>query len=196
MSSPTARPPTRERILTEALRLFAEKGVDGTAVTDIESAAGLSPGSGSFYRHFDSKQDVLDAVVEGILEASAASQGERLREADAGLLDVTTLRDQYLSVFDLLGNMGQLIQLLAREHERLPELAQLLASRMVETGVATEGRLALGVEDEQALGAIVLSALSGYHLATLFFGAPPGGVDRERFATALAHLVLGADGKH
>ncbi|MDX1511907.1 MAG: TetR family transcriptional regulator [Nitriliruptorales bacterium] len=191
MSSRTDARPTRERILTEALRLFAERGVDGTAVTDIEAAAGLSPGSGSFYRHFSSKQDVLDEVVTGIIEASDRSQQDRLLEAHTGPLTAEVLRDQYLAVFELLADMGQLIDLLARERHRLPELAELLAERMVATGIATEGKLARATEDEQALGAIVISALTGYHLATQFFGAPPGDVDRERFATALARLALG-----
>jgi AcrR family transcriptional regulator len=54
---------TRMRILDAALSQFVSRGVDAVAVTDLEKAAGLSPGSGSFYRHFRSKRDVLAAVV-------------------------------------------------------------------------------------------------------------------------------------
>src|SRR5438552_14795 len=59
-----------------ALALFAREGFAGTAVTDIEAAAGLSAGSGSFYRHFRSKEDVLFTVVDRELE--------RARERKAG----------------------------------------------------------------------------------------------------------------
>jgi AcrR family transcriptional regulator len=47
---------TRERIVTEAMRLFAERGYRGTTVWDIEEAAGLAPRAGGLYKHFRSKQ--------------------------------------------------------------------------------------------------------------------------------------------
>ncbi|MFD0856079.1 TetR family transcriptional regulator, partial [Actinomadura adrarensis] len=34
---------TRERIVSEALRLFADRGYAATSVAEIEAAAGLSP---------------------------------------------------------------------------------------------------------------------------------------------------------
>src|SRR5262245_65363759 len=64
-AAPVSEPrlPTRERILDAALDLFIERGVDGTTVSDIERAVGLAAGTGSFYRHFRSKDDVLVASV-------------------------------------------------------------------------------------------------------------------------------------
>ena len=52
-------PTTRERIITEAMRLFAERGYRGTTVGDIEQAAGLAPRAGGLYKHFASKDEVL-----------------------------------------------------------------------------------------------------------------------------------------
>lgn len=46
--------PTRERISSAALELFAEKGFDGTSVRDIARAAGIA--EGALYRHFPSKE--------------------------------------------------------------------------------------------------------------------------------------------
>lgn len=46
--------PTRERISSAALQLFAEKGFDGTSVRDIARAAGIA--EGALYRHFPSKE--------------------------------------------------------------------------------------------------------------------------------------------
>lgn len=45
---------TRARIEAEALRLFAQKGVDGTSVRDIAQAVGVA--EGALYRHFASKE--------------------------------------------------------------------------------------------------------------------------------------------
>ena len=55
---------TRDRIIAEAMRLFAQRGYRGTSIADLEDAAGLSPGSGSLYTHFRSKEEVLAAAVE------------------------------------------------------------------------------------------------------------------------------------
>ena len=49
-----------DRILREAMRLFAERGYERTTVPDIQEAAGLAPGSGAMYKHYPSK----DAVQE------------------------------------------------------------------------------------------------------------------------------------
>lgn len=59
-----AQAPTRDRIVEEAMRLFAEQGFRGTTVVQIESAAGLTPGAGGIYRHFKSKDAVLAEGVE------------------------------------------------------------------------------------------------------------------------------------
>ena len=53
--------PTRERILDVAERLFAQKGLAGTAVRDIAREAGLT--APSLYNHFDGKQALYDAVL-------------------------------------------------------------------------------------------------------------------------------------
>ena len=61
--------PTCERILDAALDLFIERGVAGTTVSDIERAVGLAAGTGSFYRHFGSKNElVVPAFRRGVTE--------------------------------------------------------------------------------------------------------------------------------
>src|SRR5437763_16766537 len=55
---------TRQRIVEESLKLFGRNGYAGTSVADIERAAGLKPGAGGLYAHFDSKADVLAAAIE------------------------------------------------------------------------------------------------------------------------------------
>ena len=55
---------TRERIVSEATRLFAVNGFSGTTVGYIEAAAGLAPRAGGFYKHFRSKEEVLSAAID------------------------------------------------------------------------------------------------------------------------------------
>src|SRR5262245_35719211 len=63
-TQPDATASTRERLMTVAMRLFAEHGFAGTTVGDIEDAAGLTRRGGAFYRHFRSKEDILSASVD------------------------------------------------------------------------------------------------------------------------------------
>ena len=56
---------TRQRLLDAAARVFAEQGYHTPRISDIVQAA--SVGQGTFYRHFDSKRAVLDALFDRLL---------------------------------------------------------------------------------------------------------------------------------
>ena len=47
---------TRARLLDAALRLMAQKGMEGVAINEITEAADV--GFGSFYNHFESKEAI------------------------------------------------------------------------------------------------------------------------------------------
>ena len=49
---------TKDKILEEALTLFAEKGYDGTGVDQIAEAVGIK--APSLYKHFKGKEDILN----------------------------------------------------------------------------------------------------------------------------------------
>ena len=55
----------RERLLDAAVQLFAEQGVAGTAVAEIAAAAGVT--SAMVHYYFKTKDQLMDAVVEGRL---------------------------------------------------------------------------------------------------------------------------------
>ena len=58
---------TRARLLEAALRLMAEKGMEGVAINEITEAADV--GFGSFYNHFESKEAIYDAVMDQVFES-------------------------------------------------------------------------------------------------------------------------------
>lgn len=178
---------TKDRLLDTALAQFVARGVDGVTVTDLEQGAGLSPGSGSFYRHFRSKEDVLGAVVDREIERALARRSEQ----PAG----GSLEEHYAWALDNLDRMRALIALLVRDGARLPHLDRIQSvlaeggSRIDATDLAA--RMARGeipTRDADAVASVVLFAVVGHHLAERFFGGPVG-VSRERFAAALASLV-------
>lgn len=60
----------QERILSCALELFAEQGFDATSTSKVAKAAGVS--EGLIFRHFESKNGLLDAILEhGRVKADA-----------------------------------------------------------------------------------------------------------------------------
>lgn len=53
---------TKEKILEEALKLFARSGYMGTSMNDIASQLGVT--KAAIYKHYSSKQEILDSIVE------------------------------------------------------------------------------------------------------------------------------------
>ena len=53
---------TKERILETALALFAQSGYLGTSMRDIAKELGIT--KGALYKHYASKQEILDSIVE------------------------------------------------------------------------------------------------------------------------------------
>jgi AcrR family transcriptional regulator len=165
---------TRERIMDMALQLFVERGVTGTPVTAIEAAAGLSPGSGSFYRHFKDKPALLSAVVEREIalvgnEPAPPASGELAHRLQADL--------------DFLGRLRPLLTILMWERDRAPQVADRV--RQVLAGRAATGSL------PQAEAAVLSSAVFGYFLAVEYFGTPPADAGPAQFTAALARLLTG-----
>src|SRR5947209_12307128 len=53
---------TRDRLLTEAANVFAERGYDGARVQEIARRAGLT--TGAIYRNFADKSDLLLGAID------------------------------------------------------------------------------------------------------------------------------------
>lgn len=53
---------TKEKILEEALKLFSKSGYMGTSMNDIASRLGVT--KAALYKHYSSKQEILDSIVE------------------------------------------------------------------------------------------------------------------------------------
>ncbi|GAB3034779.1 TetR/AcrR family transcriptional regulator [Mycobacterium bourgelatii] len=102
--------PTRERLVTEAMRLFGEQGYRATSVAQIEAAAGLASGSGALYHHFKSKEALLDAGINRQLDRRRAMQDIRALFVGLGDLhaELTLLARYLLAVLD---EESQLLQI-------------------------------------------------------------------------------------
>ena len=68
---------TRERILAEALQLFAESGYGGASMRELARRVGVR--ESSLYNHFAGKAAILEAIVSAYGPASSASRLEEPR---------------------------------------------------------------------------------------------------------------------
>ena len=60
---------TKEKILEEALKLFAQSGYMGTSMNEIASRLGVT--KAALYKHYSSKQEILDSIVERMNQMDA-----------------------------------------------------------------------------------------------------------------------------
>jgi AcrR family transcriptional regulator len=101
------RSPVERRILDAALRLFAERGFDGTSVQEIVAAARVT--KGALYHYFDSKDDLLYEIHHSLIGrqladldrvlAAARPPREAVREIIAGLIHSTAEHIDEAKVF-------------------------------------------------------------------------------------------------
>lgn len=84
---------THERIVRVAAARFREAGVDGVGVADLMKEAGLT--HGGFYRHFDSRDELVAEAVERALQdgGRAVTAVENIQQSPFAVLV-----DAYLSV--------------------------------------------------------------------------------------------------
>ncbi len=74
--------PTREKLKTEALRLFAERGINGVSVRDIVSASGLR-NSSSIHYYFGTKEALVKELVVDIARHTDIRRNRVLDELEA-----------------------------------------------------------------------------------------------------------------
>ncbi|MET0434632.1 MAG: helix-turn-helix domain-containing protein, partial [Cellulomonas sp.] len=84
----------RARIRDAALRLFADRGIEGVSVRDIAAAAGVS--AGLIRHHFGSKDGLRDAcdshAIDSLMRIKEEAIGERRYAAPGFLLDAEPAR--------------------------------------------------------------------------------------------------------
>ena len=87
---------TRARLVEAAAVVFAEHGYSAARISDMVRLAGIS--QGNFYRHFQSKDDVLLAVLEGPLdELRRSSSGHH--SSEVVLSDLIAANRAYFSTY-------------------------------------------------------------------------------------------------
>lgn len=190
----SATAPTRERLVSEAMRLFGAKGFEATSVSQIEAAAGLAAGSGALYHHFKSKEALLNAGIDRQLDRRRAMRDIRALFAGLGDLraELTALGRYLLTVID---EESELLRIAARTPVgRSPRLDTAYAALV--DGLNTElGEWIVAwtpgtsQQDCAVLAALGVNSILGARFATSLFQATTPPIPDDRYLTEWTALL-------
>ena len=181
---------TRDRLITAAMALFAERGTRGTTIGDIEEDAGLTRRGGAFYKHFRSKEEVLEAGIE-----------REIREAETvrGVVDLLPLGDVRAELTLIcrfllaqLSRQRNLTRVLEREGDQVEALRHRILEQVIQVDYRHAARLVherlkendIEDVDVEAVATMLVGAIVNYRRTQWTFGGAPLGVDEERFVEA------------
>jgi AcrR family transcriptional regulator len=187
---------TSDRIVEAGIRLFADKGFQGTTVGEIERQAGLTPRAGALYKHFPSKEAVLEAAFERhVAELEALHSAIELMPLGDLRAELTLLTRWGLQ---MLAQERDLRRIVITEGDRFPKLKRRFQARIVDRAYAEAtafirqkmdtGELPEG--DAEALATLMVGTLLGYSLEHDVFGRDPAGVDEDRLVSALVDACM------
>jgi AcrR family transcriptional regulator len=197
MATPTPTPPTRERIVDEAMRLFSQRGYAATSIARIEEAAGLTPGAGGLYHHFKSKEAVLAAGIERQLERLGALR--RIRQVLGSLGDLRAeLKLTARFFLAELDDESELLRILASDVRNRPQVLTAAAEQLVSSAlsdfagwIAAEAKRPMKPEEAQAIAVFGLGSLLSSRLLRDVLGIPVP-VDDEILVDAWVQMMLAA----
>ena len=151
----------RAQIVDVARALFAEHGYRATTTRELAAAAGVS--DALLYRYFESKDDLLRAVVEDGIAGFAAMGTAAGQGRDLSLTErLTALGRAFLTT---VGAQRDLIVLFVSEHQLLADDARLVG--FIDLAASGLGRELA----ERAQAGEVRADLDGYLFARSFMGA-------------------------
>lgn len=180
-------------MVAAATRMFTERGVGGTSVADIVHAAGVA--QGTFYLYFDTKDDVILAVVGEVAEQLLAAVTASLHQPELTPAERLVAFGRTLASLSQDPSLTDVADFIHRpENERLhdrfaeqflPRLVPLI-EQMIEDGVADGS---FQVTDVHAAAWFVLGGLRSIELAETPLADMPAAIEA---ASALALRTLGA----
>jgi AcrR family transcriptional regulator len=190
MTTPRRDTYTPETLLSVAVRVFNERGYDGTSMEHLSKAAGIS--KSSIYHHVTGKEELLRRAVSraldglfGILDEDGAVRGKALARVEyvtRRMVDVLTAELPYVTLLlRVRGNTRTERWALERRREFDQRVADLLQAAV------SDGDLRADMDTRLAtrlLFGMVNSLVEWYKPQAA------GGHDRAQVADAVVHLAF------
>ena len=125
---------TRRRLLDAATDLFGEQGVESTRINEITERADV--GFGSFYNHFESKEAIVEAVLDETVAAHAAALAQRTRDLDDPAEVVAVAHRHFVALASTDPHWAWLIVRLDASYNIVLAALGPFAERDLEAGIA------------------------------------------------------------
>ena len=187
---------TKERIMETALELFAEKGYLGTSMNDIAKQLGFT--KAALYKHYTSKQEILDRIVERMneMDYERAKQFEmpegNLTEIVAAYQKTPIEKVRAYSKAQFLhwteeDFSSRFRKMLTLEQYRDPEMAQLYQKYLATGPVDYMAAIFRGLTDSEEAAQHL--ALEFYGPMFLLYSVSDSGAEQEQVLSLLdAHI--------
>ncbi len=185
---------TRDRLLAAGLRLFAERGFERVGVGDVEAAVGLVPRRGALYRHFASKDELLEEAVRRYLDSADQARDE-FTGGDGEIVDKAALLGR--RILKEMDAQHDITRILERDGDRLPTLREAFRTRVSDAGYGVIAEVlrswvaqaAPDLEvDLDATAVLLTGALVNARRSAWTFQHPPAGQDDGALVAAWALL--------
>ena len=129
----------RNEILDVAEKLFVEKGFDAASTNDILAVIGIA--RGTLYYHFKSKEEILDAIIERIVDRTVGKAKDIASDKSIPTLKRLTMALMALNLDD--GNSSFVIDEIhkpqnALMHQKSQEMIALKVNPII-TGIVKDG---------------------------------------------------------
>lgn len=185
---------TRDRLLKAAVEVFAAEGIAGATTREIARAAGVN--EVTLFRHFQSKEQLLNAVAQHITALATESlthQEEWTQDLQRDLLHYAHLYDQMLEEYEAL------IRMFIGEAQRHPDEALQVFQQ---SAIPLREKLVTYLQNGRERGtvraeidpALVVDMFTGMLLAGMLrrhvSSIIPRDYSRDRYVAACVDLVV------
>jgi len=136
---------TKERILVEAMKLFAVQGFDAVSVRAIAKEVGVR--DSALYKHYESKQAIFDAIVEES-KTRFLNKYQAMRDQYTGKLN---LEEMCMNMFYFQTHDEWIVlfrQLLVIEQFKNPQMAAIYKALFVDMPIQNQAKLFQGFIDK------------------------------------------------
>ena len=158
----------REAFVDAGLRLMQAKGYDQMSIQDVLDAVGAS--RGAFYHYFDSKQRLLEAMVDRIADQSLAGLAPVVEDPDlaaipklerffGGIAQYKSARKELMLEFIKVWKSDDMAVVRDRLRRALVEKVAPILARIIRQGVAEE---VFGVDSVGETAWILMTLMTGF----------------------------------